>query len=395
MMRFFIVISLLLACALLHAQENTEPSGRNQYFIQLVYHQGAHWNRTEFLQEQMAAGFKGIEARFGLQTLGKKLWHQYNNYPRIGLGIHNADEIMDKTDTTLGNPLSLYLFFTNSWAKFGRFSLNTNLASGLSYTSLIHHPVTNPYNDVVGSHINLYLEASLFLGIRLSERFDMNVGYGMNHYSNGHIHQPQKGLNNWGWNAGLSYNFGGRDKPFNGGEKPIGRGEEPFRRGERIYREPPEFHVFEELQFMASVGVTEWQLPTMAEGYHYMASSLSADYAYHFAVRSALSLGLDFFYDGSLEQSHKINPEDVRFIGKTQLGAHFGYQLTISRLTLLFNMGTYFKQHTYIRGFYYTRAGGRIRISDQLYAHLCIKSRAGIRSDYIEWGLAYHLKTRE
>jgi len=380
MRRILVILSLLLLVPVLHAQDQGQSAPQNQYFLQVIYHQGVHWNRTLYLQEQMNAGFKGIEARVGIQTIGKKSWQQVNNYPRYGAGIHYADEIRDKGDTTLGNPLSLFIFYQASWAQFGRFSLNTNVSAGLSYNPVVYHPVKNPFNDVVGSHINLFLDANLFLGIRLGERMDMNVGYGMNHYSNGRIHMPQKGLNNWGWNAGLTWLFGG--------------GEKPFRRSSKIVSEPPEFHPFEEIQLMASAGVTEWQLPSMPEGYHYLASSLSIDYAYQFSLRSALSLGLDVFYDGSLERSLKIDPEEVDFFQKTQLGGHLGYQFSISRLTILFNLGTYFKQNTYIRGFYYSRAGARYRITDHLDLHLCIKSRNGIRSDYIEWGLAYHIKTR-
>ena len=33
-----------------------------------------------------------------------------------------------------------------------------------------------------------------------------------------------------------------------------------------------------------------------------------------------------------------------------------------------------------------------ITASDGLDLHLCIKSRNGVRSDFIEWGLAYHIK---
>lgn len=380
MKHILVILCFLLMSGGLTAQDQARNAGQDQYFFQVIYHQGVHWNRTLYLQEQMSAGFKGIEARFGMQTAGKKPWQQLNHYPRYGIGIHYADEIRDKADTTLGNPISLFIFYNAAWAKFGRFSLNTNLSAGLSYNPLVYDPVTNPYNDVVGSHINLYLDASLFLGIRLCERLDLNAGYGMNHYSNGRIHMPQKGLNNWGWNAGLTYLFGG--------------GQKPFRRSDKIYTKPPEFQPYEEIQLMASVGVTEWQLPSMPEGYHYMASSLSADYAYRFAVRSALTMGLDIFYDGSLERSLKIAPEEVDFLQKTQLGAHLGYQVSISRFTILLNLGTYFMQHTYIRGFYYSRAGGRIRLTDHLDLHLCIKSRNGIRSDYIEWGMAYHIKTR-
>jgi hypothetical protein len=100
-------------------------------------------------------------------------------------------------------------------------------------------------------------------------------------------------------------------------------------------------------------------------------------------------------YDGSLERAVKgVLPENVTTLQKAYLGGHIGYQYTINRLTLLMNLGSYFYQGSYDRKFFFARAGGRIRLTDHLAAHICIKSRNGIRSDWVEWGLAWSLKTR-
>ena len=381
MKTFLSIIIFIMGVSLGRAQEREKGSPNGQPFFQVVYHQGVHWNRTKYLGPQLEDGYKAIEARLGFQTLGGEMWQQLNHYPKYGLGIHFADEIMDRNDTTLGNPISAFLFYNIPIFRKGRFTFNANISVGLSYMGLVYDPVTNPYNDIVGSHINLYLDTDLNLEVELSQRFDLNLGYGMTHYSNGRIHLPQKGLNNWGWLAGLTYNFGGPH--------------EPFRRAEFIQSEPPEFNPFEEVQLMLSVGVTEWQPDEIPEGVHYFTSSFTADYAYRFSARSALTLGADVMYDGSLERAIKyVNPEDVTTIQKFYFGGHLGYQYTIDKLTFLINLGTYFKHYSYDRRFYFARAGGRIRLSDHLAAHICVKSRNGIRSDWIEWGLVYSFRTR-
>jgi hypothetical protein len=146
---------------------------------------------------------------------------------------------------------------------------------------------------------------------------------------------------------------------------------------------------------MGSVGVTNWYRKETGESSHYFASSLTVDYAFRYNARSAITLGLDVMYDGSLEQAIKYTlPENVNTFQKMYLGGHFGYQFTIDKLTFLFNLGTYFKLYSYDRSFYFARAGGRLRLTDHLSAHICVKSRNGIRSDWIEWGLAYAIKTR-
>ena len=376
----FIIIIFLSFCGQ-WALSQKKGSTNGQPFFQLIYHQGVHWNRTEYLQEQMEGGFKAFEAKLGFQTLGGELWQQFNHYPKYGVGIHFADEIKGKADTTnLGNPFSAFMFYNIPMARFGRFSLNTSISAGLSYMNWVYDPLTNPYNDVIGSHVNLYFDLNLNMGIKLSERLDLTLGYGMTHYSNGRINLPQKGLNNWGWQVGMAYIFGGPD--------------DPFKRAEFVEVEIPDFYPYEEVQLMLSVGVTEWQPGKATEGVHYLTSSFTADYALQFSARSAVTLGFDVMYDASLSHDiHAFDPALVTQIQKTYFGGHLGFQYTIDKLTLLFNAGTYFKHYSFDRSFYFARAGGRVRLSDHLAAHICVKSRNGIRSDYIEWGLAYSIRT--
>ena len=381
-MRKILAIIIFLSFCVQFSFAQKKASSNGQPFFQLIYHQGVHWNRTLFLQDQMEGGFRAFEAKLGFQTLGGELWQQFNRYPKYGIGIHYADEILDDPDTTnLGNPFSAFMFYNIPMARFGRFSLNTNISVGLSYMNHIYDPASNPYNDVVGSHVNLYFDLNLNMDIKLSERLDLTLGYGMTHYSNGRIQLPQKGLNNWGWQVGMAYIFGGPD--------------DPFKRAEFIEVEIPEFRPYEEIQLMLSFGVTERQPGASEYGVHYLTSSFTADYAFRFSARSAVTLGFDVMYDASLSHDIPYIPQElVSQVQKTYFAGHFGYQYTIDKLTLLLNLGTYFKHWSFDRSFYFARAGGRIRLSDHLSAHVCVKSRNGIRSDWIEWGLAVSIRTR-
>jgi hypothetical protein len=146
---------------------------------------------------------------------------------------------------------------------------------------------------------------------------------------------------------------------------------------------------------MASVGVLEEQKLGELEGIHYITTSVTADYAVPVRQINFFTFGLDYFYNSSLERAIKgIAPDDVTTSQKMYLGSHIGYQIVIQRLTILFNLGTYFKQSSNDSGFWFMRAGGRIRLADPLHLHICIKSKNGIRSDWIEWGLAYSIHTR-
>jgi len=379
-------------------------------YLQLIYHTGIYWSRTEYLKEQFENGYRALEARFGLQTDGSQYWQQVHDFPRYGFGLHYSDLVIDREDTLVGNAYSAFVFYGAPWVRFGRFTFNTDLSLGLSYNPLIHDPVTNPYNDVIASHINLYFDFNLNIYCALTNRVDIHAGYGVTHYSNGRIHQPQKGVNHWGWNFGMNYHVrlprknmtpdnSIRQNPdssqkidFPGcrGETPR---EKPRVRPEFIKEEGPEFQPEGELQLMIAVGTVDAHELGKLKGVHYLTSSFTADYAFQFNPRMQVTFGIDALYDGSMERAIKgLEPDMVTTFQKTYLGSHMGYQFLIDRVTILGHLGTYFLQHSKDRGFWFIRAGGRIRITDHLHGHICLKTKNGARADWIEWGLVTYLK---
>ena len=109
----------------------------------------------------------------------------------------------------------------------------------------------------------------------------------------------------------------------------------------------------------------------------------------------AVTFGTDLLYDGSLGRAIKGLPEDdATLIQKTYLGSHLGYHFLIDRVTILVNLGTYFRQHSKDRGMWFIRTGGRIRLTDHLHTQICIKTKNGVRADWIEWGLLTTFKIR-
>lgn len=368
------IVILLCLSHMAHSQELDSVDTRRQTYIQLNFHTGSFWSRSEYLVEQFDDPYKAIEVRFGYQLTGTKLWHQMQRYPKLGFGMHYSDLVQDKSDTVVGNPFSLFGFYNAPWVRFGRFTFSSDMSVGLSYTGLVYDPVTNLYNDVIASHFNLYFDFNLNLSMRATPRVGLNLGYGITHYSNGRIQSPQKGVNNWGWTFGIDYKL----------TEPV---------AEFIYREPPPFISTESIELMYAVGTVEAHDTAIHEEFRYFTSSFTADYVCTLTRRSAVTFGLDVLYDGSLERAIKgVLPEDVTTREKMYLGSHLGYQFTVDRFILLLNVGAYFRQHSYDRGYYFVRAGVRYQFTEHLYGHLCIKSKNGVRSDWIEWGCAYSFK---
>lgn len=371
------VIRFLIPALLAGISMDAFSQGKNHFhYLELKYHTGVYWSRTIYLDQAFEDGYKAVEARFGFQSTGTEAWQQVHGYPKYGFGLHYADLVADREDTIMGNPFSAFVFISEPWVRFWRLTFGTDLSLGLSYASVIHDPLLNPYNDVVASHFNLYFDFNMNLSLAVAERLDVGAGYGVTHYSNGRIHQPQKGVNNWGWNFGMAYHF----NPS---------------RPEYLYRELPEFVSREEVQLMYGAGTVERHELGERNGERFFTSSLTADYVVGFNPRMAVTFGTDILYDGSLAMAIKgVLPEEVRTFQKMYFGSHLGYHFLIDRVTILVNLGTYFRQQTYDRGAWFIRAGGRIRLSDHLHTQICIKTKNGVRADWIEWGMATSFKIR-
>lgn len=124
-------------------------------------------------------------------------------YQGIGLGYFDFGNRKE-----IGNPIALYLFQGARIAKIApRFSLNYEWGFGMSFGWKPYDSHENYNNTVIGSKINAYLNAGLYLNCILSPQFDLNIGGTMSHFSNGNTKFPNTGLNTIDFKIGVVYNF--------------------------------------------------------------------------------------------------------------------------------------------------------------------------------------------
>lgn len=82
-------------------------------------------------------------------------------YQGIGVGYYNMYE-----KPQLGNPLTVYLFQGARIARFNqRLSLNYEWNFGASFGWKPYHSDLNPYNKVIGSKVNAYLNTNFYLSL--------------------------------------------------------------------------------------------------------------------------------------------------------------------------------------------------------------------------------------
>jgi hypothetical protein len=114
----------------------------------------------------------------------------------------------------LGKPLAFYLFQGAQISSIvPGLSLNYEWNFGLSFGWNPFNKVSNPYNTMIGSELNAYINAGLYLNWVLSPKFDLTTGVTVTHFSNGNTQYPNAGLNATGLKLGVVYNFNRKISP--------------------------------------------------------------------------------------------------------------------------------------------------------------------------------------
>jgi len=127
-------------------------------------------------------------------------------YQGVGLAYHDLN-------SQLGHPVSLFLFQGATIKTLSRnLSVNYEWNLGLAYGWKEFDITDNPDNHVIGSKMTAHIDFDIYLRWMLSQRWDLNVGASISHYSNGNTNVPNAGLNILGAKASLAYYFNREQK---------------------------------------------------------------------------------------------------------------------------------------------------------------------------------------
>lgn len=174
--------------------------GRPQYvFPTNPFLQGEN-ERWEPIRSSFAAHLK-YSFQFRPNTCADRIYG--GAYQGFGLA---ATTFGDKKQ--LGDPISFYMF---QGARIVRFipslSLNYEWNFGLSVGWKPYDNDYNSYNGAVGSRMNAYINAGIYLNWTFSRYFDLIIGGDFTHFSNGNTKFPNAGINTAGAKIGLVYNM--------------------------------------------------------------------------------------------------------------------------------------------------------------------------------------------
>ena len=124
-------------------------------------------------------------------------------YQGIGVGYHAFHNRVE-----LGAPVSVYAFQGARIAKLSpRLSLDYEWNFGASFGWKKYHEIENPYNDVVGSKINAYINLGFLLNWQLNKDWNVTAGVDVAHFSDGNTNYPNSGINTVGARIGVTRTF--------------------------------------------------------------------------------------------------------------------------------------------------------------------------------------------
>ena len=130
------------------------------------------------------------------------------NYPFTYQGVGVAYNTFFNS-AEIGTPVALYVFQHSRIAALTkRLSLDYEWNFGLSFGWKRYDEESNPFNTVVGSKVNAYINLGLMLNWRFAPQWNLTAGVGLTHFSNGNTRYPNGGVNLIGGRVGLVRTFG-------------------------------------------------------------------------------------------------------------------------------------------------------------------------------------------
>lgn len=109
----------------------------------------------------------------------------------------------------LGNPFSAYLFQTSRIASITpKLSFDYEWNFGAAFGWKKYDEEHNPFNEVVGSKTNAYINLGFLLNAQISSNTYLRGGINVTHYSNGNTSYPNAGVNTIGVSVGVAHFLG-------------------------------------------------------------------------------------------------------------------------------------------------------------------------------------------
>ncbi|MDR2824534.1 MAG: acyloxyacyl hydrolase [Prevotellaceae bacterium] len=411
-----------LICLLSTICISANGQGLHNYSFKLEGLYGSVMKHNDHLINLAKGNVIGAALCFEWQTDGSAAWHQYFNFPSVGV----SGTFMDLGNSEmLGKLFSVYPYLQLPIVRSEGLQLNVKPGAGVAFitkyygnTSHIDDRldvaivdengntsiIKNGANGAIGSMLNVFLALGVNAEYAFSEDFSASLGVAWNHASNGSIIQPNSGINMINAYIGFAY------IPNSEMIRVVQRG--------LLDNVPRRVSV----EAVLSGGMRQLYYK---DGKNYPTASFNVAAYYPLTNSYRMGLGVDAFFDGvyayqNVPQASGIYQrtyiDNDKFANKLRAGVSWRHELVFGNFTAGFHFGVYLydpiknlepynkvvsnsgeplKKGVFYKydiniedGWLYSRAVGKYYFSDHFFASIGLKTHLQ-RAEFIEWGLGY------
>ena len=355
---------LCLCFSIVFSQDKTTSS-----YIDVNYFKGNITLHNNDILHLIKGHPEGTIISWNKKTFGNQDWEQRYNYPDYGVSF----AYQDLKNPVLGNNYSLYAHYNFYFLKR---NLMFRIGQGLAFT-------TNPY-DKVNNHKNIAFGSKIMSSTymilnykkeRVFDRFGLQGGFALIHYSNANVKAPNTSINSITLNLGVTYNLDEETPEYINtvtNEK---------------FTEPIKYN----LVFRS--GINESDIVGSGQFPFYVFSAYADKRLNH---KSAIQFGADVFFSNFLKEliyynsvAYPERPEDGTADYK-RVGVFVGHELFVNKLSLETQLGYYAYYPYDFEGRVYVRIGVKRYFANKWFAALTLKSHAA-KAEAVELGIGIRL----
>ena len=365
-MKFYLTCFLCFCFTIVFSQDKTHTS-----YFDVNYFKGNIALHNDDILHLIQGHPEGLILSWNKKTYGFNDWEQRYNYPDYGVSF----AYQNLKNEVLGNNYSIYAHY--NFYFFNR-NLMMRVGQGLALTTNPYDKVENFRNNAFGSKLMSSTYVMLnYKKERLFDRFGLQAGLSLIHYSNANVKAPNTSINSITYNIGLTYSLDEVEPEF----------QQTLDENDRKFTEPIKFNL------VFRTGINESDVVGSGQFAFY---TLSAYADKRINRKSALQLGADVFISNFLKEY--IYYRSVSFPEENVSGDEdykrvsliAGHELFVNKTSLLTQFGYYIYYPFDFEGRTFVRVGLKRYFGKKWFGALTLKSHA-FKAEAVEFGVGVRL----
>ncbi len=169
-----------------------EEENKSAHFIEPAYMFGKVLPMSNGFTFPEAGPQQVAAVNLGVVNIDSTKWGKYYNFPESGVMLLYSNLGNNKI---LGHQFGVLPFV--SFRVFNKLNnpLQLKLGAGLSYFTHHFDSLGNPNNEIIGSQFTWDVKVFLYKSLYKNKGFNLKLGVGFSHESNGHTQLPNLGVN--------------------------------------------------------------------------------------------------------------------------------------------------------------------------------------------------------